>query len=177
VSALDRAQAALAELQPRLLPSRDGTPVFELRAEQIREACRILRDVCSFETNTFVTAIDRHPAEPRFQVCWQFLSVLHADRVRLSAQVTEEHPHVPSISDLYPGTQYSERECFDMFGIVFDGHASSAGGLKRLLMPDGFDHFPLRKDFPHQGIEPDRLYNEWFQRRFERHEQQHPSDV
>jgi len=64
---------------------------------------------------------------------------------------------VPSIIDLYPGAAYAERECYDMFGIVFDGHAD----LKRLLMPDGYDHFPLRKDFPHQGIEPDRLYREW----------------
>jgi NADH-quinone oxidoreductase subunit C len=55
-----------------------------------------------------------------------------------------------------------ERECFDMFGVVFEGHPA----LKRLLMPEDYDHFPLRKDFPHYGIEPDRLYREWERARF-----------
>jgi NADH-quinone oxidoreductase subunit C len=116
---------------------------------------------------------DHFPAEPRFELFWQFLSVQHNDRVRICARVSSEHPHVASIGDLYPGAQYSERECYDMFGVVFDGHQSHAGGLKRLLMPEGYDHFPLRKDFPHQGIEPDKLYNAWFQKRFERHEREH----
>lgn len=169
----ERVQAALAALNPKPIASRDGTAAFVIEAAHAREACRILRDVCGFETNTFVTAIDHYPAEPRFELVWQFLSVQHNDRVRLSARVSGEHPHVDTIGDLFPGTQYSERECFDMFGIVFDGHQSHAGGLKRLLMPDGYDHFPLRKDFPHQGIEPDKLYNAWFKQRFERHEAEH----
>ncbi|MBI5363618.1 MAG: NADH-quinone oxidoreductase subunit C [Planctomycetes bacterium] len=172
-NALDRVQSGLAALNPKSIAARDGMPAFEIEAEQVREACRLLRDACGFETNTFVTAIDHFPAEPRFELFWQFLSVQHNDRVRLSARVTGAHPHVASIGDLYPGTQYSERECYDMFGVVFDGHTSHAGGLKRLLMPEGYDHFPLRKDFPHQGIEPDKLYNAWFQRRFERHEREH----
>ncbi len=169
----ERVQTALAALDPKLVAARDGIPSFAVEAARAREACRLLRDVCGFETNTFVTAIDHFPAEPRFEVFWQFLSVQHNDRVRLSTRVTAEHPHVDTIGDLYPGAQYCERECFDMFGIVFDGHQSHAGGLKRLLMPEGYDHFPLRKDFPHQGIEPDKLYNAWFKQRFERHEAEH----
>lgn len=169
MSALERVQAALSDLNPKLVPARDGTPCFEIEAQHLHEACRRLRDVCGFETNTFVTAIDRFPAEPRFQLCYQFLSVAHNDRVRLYARVPGSEPRVATITDLWPGTEYSERECFDMFGIVFTGFA----GLKRLLMPEDYDHFPLRKDFPHQGIEPDALYNAWFKRRFERHEREH----
>lgn len=169
MSTLERVQAALNDLNPTVLPTRDGTPYLEVRAEHVHEACRRLRDVAGFETNTFVTAIDHYPAEPRFRVVYQFLSVSHNDRVRICARVSGADPRVQTVTDLWPGTQYAERECFDMFGIVFEGHA----GLKRLLMPEDYDHFPLRKDFPHQGIEPDALYNAWFQRRFERHEREH----
>lgn len=174
MSALERVQAALSDLNPIVLPpaaSADGTPYLEVPAEHVHEACRRLRDVCGFETNTFVTAIDHYPAEPRFRVVYQFLSVSNNDRVRLCARVADsaDGPRIQTITDLWPGTQYAERECFDMFGIVFEGHV----GLKRLLMPEEYDHFPLRKDFPHQGIEPDALYNAWFQRRFERHEREH----
>jgi NADH-quinone oxidoreductase subunit C len=111
-----------------------------------------------------VTAVDRFPAEPRFEVLWQLHSVANDERVRLRARVNGADPKVPTIVDLYPGAAFSERECFDMFGVVFEGHR----GLKRLLMPEGYDHFPLRKDFPHQGIEPDRLYREWDARRHQR---------
>jgi NADH-quinone oxidoreductase subunit C len=172
-STAERVQAALAALNPVARPARDGTASFEIDAQHVREACRLLRDEAGFETSTFVTAIDLFPAEPRFQVSWQFLSVQHNDRARIATRLPGGEPRVASIADLFPGAQYSERECYDMFGIVFEGHASHAGGLKRLLMPEEYDHFPLRKDFPHQGIEPDKLYNAWFQRRFERHEAEH----
>jgi NADH:ubiquinone oxidoreductase subunit C len=59
-----------------------------------------------------------------------------------------------------------ERECWDMFGIQFDGHEN----LRRLLMPEAYGHHPLRKEFPHQGIEPDRLYREWNRERIQRAE-------
>ena len=65
---------------------------------------------------------------------------------------------LPTCIDLWPGAAFSERECWDMFGIRFEGHVPN---LERLLMPEPYEHFPLRKDFPHQGIEPDRLYREW----------------
>jgi NADH-quinone oxidoreductase subunit C len=173
VSTLERVQAALSGLNVQILASRDETPHLSIEPADVREACRRLRDQAGFETNTFVTAIDHYPAEPRFQVCYQFLSVRHNDRVRLSARLAGEGARIDTIADLWPGAQYAERECFDMFGIVFAGHRSEAGELKRLLMPEDYDHYPLRKDFPHQGLEPDKLYNEWFNRRFERHERQH----
>jgi NADH:ubiquinone oxidoreductase subunit C len=203
----------MSGLSAKRASSRDGTAVLEIAASDAHEAARRLRDVAGFETNTFVTAIDRFPLEPRFEVCWQFLSLKHNDRVRLIARVADrggeptrhertpalanhlgDHvmvetqpggagvmrseptaeaippvgravdpnrpadlPSVPTIVDLFPGAAYFERECYDMFGIWFDGHPS----LRRLMMPEGYGHYPLRKDFPHQGIEPDRLYREW----------------
>ena len=158
---LDRIRPALAGLAVETTKSRDGTSVLETAAATVHELVARLRDAAGFELCTFVTAVDRFPAEPRFEVLWQLQSVAHGDRVRIRARVRSDGARVPTIVDLYPGAAFSERECYDMFGIVFEGHA----GLKRLLMPEGYDHFPLRKDFPHQGIEPDRLYREWDRQR------------
>jgi NADH-quinone oxidoreductase subunit C len=163
---LERIRPALGELAARSTTSQEGTLVLEIEAKDAHEAAERLRDACGFETCTFVTAVDRFPKEPRFEVAWQLHSLSNNERVRLRARVGGANPRVPTIVDLYPGAAFSERECFDMFGILFDGHA----GLKRLLMPEGYEHFPLRKDFPHQGIEPDRLYREWDERRHRRAE-------
>jgi NADH-quinone oxidoreductase subunit C len=162
LNTLSRIEPALAGLEFKVVAARDSIPCLEIGAADAHEVVRRLHDACGFDTCTFVTAVDRFPAEPRFEVVWQLHSLAHRDRVRVKARVADSR--IPSIVDLFPGAAYSERECFDMFGIVFEGHA----GLKRLLMPEDYDHFPLRKDFPHQGIEPDRLYREWDKRRHER---------
>lgn len=164
MSTLERVVGALGAIPHKVQQPRDGAVSIEIEAGVVLQALTALRDGAGFDTNVFVTAIDRHPAEPRFTVCYAFLSTTHNDRVRVQARIAGENPRIQSITPLWPGTAYSERECFDMFGIVFEGHA----GLKRLLMPQGYDHHPLRKDFPHQGIEPDRLYRAWDQRRRER---------
>lgn len=161
---LDRIQPALAGLDVRTSVSRDGISVLEIAPGSVHDLVARLRDAGGFEICTFVTAVDRFPAEPRFEVLWQFQSIAHGDRVRLRARVGGPRPSVPTITDLFPGAAFSERECFDMFGVLFEGHV----GLKRLLMPEGYEHFPLRKDFPHQGIDPDRLYREWDRRRHQK---------
>jgi len=161
---LDRIRPALAGIAVETSASLDGISVLEIAPGAAHDVVARLKDACGFEICTFVTGVDRFPAEPRFEVLWQLQSLAHADRVRVRARVPGTKPSVPTITDLFPGAAFSERECFDMFGIVFEGHA----GLKRLLMPEDYDHFPLRKDFPHQGIEPDRLYREWDRKRHER---------
>jgi NADH-quinone oxidoreductase subunit C len=161
VTDLDRIRPALAGLAVETSVSRGGTIVLETAPAAVHDLVARLRDACGFELCTFVTAVDRFPAEPRFEVLWQLQSLAHGERVRIRARVGGSKPSVPTIVDLYPGAAFSERECFDMFGVRFDGHE----GLKRLMMPEGYDHFPLRKDFPHQGIEPDRLYREWDRKR------------
>lgn len=169
VDAAERIEKALAGVPHHWLVPKDGVPAIAVEREHLREAFARLRDGAEFHANTFVTAIDHLPAadaperaaseprfEPRFEMVWQFLSIPHADRVRVSLRVAEGES-VPTCTHLWPGAAFSERECYDMFGIEFEGHV----GLKRLLMPDGYGHHPLRKDFPHQGIQPDRLYREW----------------
>lgn len=157
MSALERLKAAGAPASLVERASRDGNPCLGIDSAEAHALLSTLRDACGFETVTFLTAIDRGGSKGRFEVCWQLRSFEHTERIRVTTRIDEDAAHVRTVTDLWPGTAYMERECFDMFGITFEGHE----GLKRLLMPDGYDHFPLRKEFPHHGIEPDRLYREW----------------
>lgn len=157
MSALERVTSGLDGLAHSVREVEDGCACLEIDRESLRDIVTRLKDKLGFETNTFITAVDNMPAEPRYELTYQFLSIANNDRVRLKLAVGENECSVPTIADLYPGTQYSEREVYDFFGIRFEGHDD----LKRLHMPEAYDHFPLRKDFPHRGIEPDRLYREW----------------
>lgn len=134
----------------------DG-PVLVVEREDAHALLAELQSAAGFEANTFVTAIDRNEKSPRFEVHWGLLSVQHSERTRVMTRVPEDDPRVDSVVDLWPGSSFGERECFDMFGITFESNPD----MRRLLMPEEYDHFPLRKDFPHRGIEPDRLYREW----------------
>jgi len=153
--------AALEGLAVRTVSVRDGMAALELERECLHEALARLKGRAGFDQVSFVTAVDHYPAEPRFEVVHQLLCHARRERVRLKTRVAEGDAWVPSCIDLWPGAAYMERECYDLFGIRFEGHA----GLKRLLMPEEYSHHPLRKDFPHQGIEPGRLYREWDRRR------------
>jgi len=152
-----RVLAALEGLQHRFVEPRDAMTTVEIERADLHEVCLRLKQRAGFETNTFVTAVDHYPAAPRFEMAYQFLSYTHNDRVRVHLRLSEDAASVQTITDLWPGASFSERECFDLFGITFEGHPD----LRRLLMPQGYEHFPLRKDFPHQGIEPDKLYRTW----------------
>ncbi len=138
-----RIEAALVGLDHSVSSGPDGIARIAVERDLLHECLQRLRDRAGFSAVTFITAIDHLPREPRYEVSHQLLSI--------------DDAHVPTCTDLWPGASFSERECFDMFGIEFDGHPD----LRRLLMPQDYTHHPLRKDFPHQGIEPDRLYREW----------------
>ncbi len=153
----ERIAKALEGIDHQTSESRDGMTCVDVDRDGLHETLLRLRDFAGFSQITFVTAIDRHPAEPRFEVAHQLWACAYADRVRVRTRVNGDDPRLPSCVDLWPGAGFMERECFDMFGVGFDGHE----GLKRLLMPEEYEHHPLRKEFPHQGIEPDKLYREW----------------
>lgn len=157
MTVIDRLRSAGAEFEWNEVPSADGAACIEVAPENWHELFTTLKNECGQETVIFLTAVDRSPSEPRFELSAQLLSVTHGDRVRARCNLSGENPCVRTITDLFPGAAYAERECFDMFGVRFEGHED----LKRLLMPEGYGHFPLRKEFPHQGIEPDRLYRDW----------------
>ena len=156
----DRVNAALEGVAHERLVPRDGMTCIQVESGDVHALLTRL-GAAGFETCTLVTAIDHYPAEPRYAVVWQLLSVQHNDRIRVRTSIPGDAARVQTCIDLWPGAAFFERECYDMFGIQFEGHE----GLKRLLMPDGYGHHPLRKDFPHQGIQPDRLYREWDRKR------------
>ena len=93
------------------------------------------------------TCVDRYPVEPRFELNYHLVSIPRRDRIRLRTSVSVQHPVVDSLEPVWPGANWLEREIFDLFGIQFTGHTD----LRRILLPDGFESFPLRRDFPTEG--------------------------
>jgi len=152
----DRLSTWLGGVEHETVACADGMPTAVLARDALPRAFEALH-AAGFGGNTLVTAVDHLPLEPRFEVVWQFVAMPSAERVRLKTRVGEDDPTVPSCVGFWPGAAFSERECFDMFGIRFDGNPDP----RRLLMPEEYEHHPLRKDFPHVGIQPDKLYREW----------------
>jgi NADH-quinone oxidoreductase subunit C len=114
--------------------------------ETIREAAAT---VLAAGYNAFedMTAIDWLPSEPRFQLSYHILSHRYKERIRLRAWVDSADPAIESITSVWPGANYYEREVFDLFGIRFDGHPN----LRRIMMPEDWVGHPLRKDYPVEG--------------------------
>lgn len=115
----------------------------------IREACALLRANAEYPFNYLsdVTCVDWYPSEPRFEVIYHLLSIPRKERVRLKVKLDGSNPVVESITSVWPGANYFEREVFDLFGIRFTGHPY----LRRLLMPEDWEGNPLRKDYPVEG--------------------------
>ncbi|HKV03771.1 MAG TPA: NADH-quinone oxidoreductase subunit C [Candidatus Acidoferrales bacterium] len=94
-----------------------------------------------------ITAVDRFPAEPRFDLNYHLLSIERGLRVRLRLRLSGAEPAAPSVTSIWPTANWHERESFDLFGIRFHGHPD----LRRILMPDDWEGYPLRKDYPVEG--------------------------
>jgi NADH-quinone oxidoreductase subunit C len=127
---------------------RDEMTIWVQR-EAIREACALLRDDanCPFNYISDVTCVDWYPAEPRFEVVYHLLSIPRKERVRLKVRLEGDSPVVESVTSVWPGANYFEREVFDLFGIRFSGHPY----LRRIQMPENWEGHPLRKDYPVEG--------------------------
>jgi len=114
-----------------------------LRREHALDALHTAR-AAGFSLLTDLTAVDRYPAAPRFEIVYYLTAPEARSRIRLKVRVEEADPTVPSATAEWPGANWFEREVFDLYGIRFDGHPD----LKRILMPDDWEGHPLRKDFP-----------------------------
>ena len=132
---------------------RDDETVV-IKRDALEAVCRFLRDDtrCSFEIMMDLTAVDRLEMNesPRFEMVYHFKSLTHARRLRLKVRLTEDDCKIASIHHLWKAVDWYERECFDMFGIVFEGHPD----LRRILMYDEFEGHPLRKDYPIDKQQP-----------------------
>jgi len=101
-----------------------------------------------FNLLTDATCVDRYPVGPRFELNYHLVSIPRRDKVRLQVRVSGDDPVVDSLVPVWPGANWLEREIFDLFGIRFSGHPD----LRRILLPDDWEGYPLRRDYPVEGF-------------------------
>jgi NADH-quinone oxidoreductase subunit C len=128
-----------------------GELTFHIRREHLPQAARILRDdpALRFELCTGVSGV-HYPQDPgrELHAVYHLRSITHNRLIRLEVSAPDADPHIPSVVAVYPTNDWHERETFDFFGIVFDGHPA----LTRIMMPDDWLGHPQRKDYPLGGI-------------------------
>jgi NADH-quinone oxidoreductase subunit C len=149
VDALQEAYPDAGKAITKVVVDRDELTLHVDR-EHLIGVATVLRDDPNlrFELCSSVSGVDYLGTPNRLHSVAHLTSMTYRRRVRLEVSVSVEDPHVPSLTGLYPGTDWQERETYDMFGIVYDGHPA----LTRILMPDDWDGFPQRKDYPLGGI-------------------------
>lgn len=137
-------QTMRTRFQAEVSTFRDETTLW-IKADQIVEVCRVLRDELSFEMLEDETAVDYWPQEtPRFHVVYQLCSYTKKGRIALRVPLNGNAPSIPSITSIFPNANWHEREIWDLFGIRFENHPD----LRRILMPHDWEGHPLRKDYP-----------------------------
>jgi NADH-quinone oxidoreductase subunit C len=140
----------------------DGMAAIYIAREHVVDVCRALRDTppLAFAFVPDMAAVDYIPREPRFEVVLHLASLGvagfgdTAKRLRVKVRVPGNDPRMPTLSGLWPAMNWAEREVWDLFGIQFDGHPD----LRRLLMPEDWEGFPGRKDYPVQIKMTPKIY-------------------
>lgn len=118
-----------------------------------RELLRAAAEQCktdpalNFNLLSDATCVDRFPTEPRFELNYELVSIPRRARICLRTYVSVQHPVIDSLVPVWLGANWLEREIFDLFGVRFEGHPD----LRRILLPEDFEGFPLRRDFPTEG--------------------------
>jgi NADH-quinone oxidoreductase subunit C len=136
---------ALADLATDAKFDRDELTITVAR-ETIVAAAEALRQA-SYNYLEDITAVDWYPSEPRFQISYSILSFTLKQRIRLVVRLDGEDASLDSITPAWPAANFYEREIFDLFGVHFGGHPN----LRRIMMPEDWKGYPLRKDYPVEG--------------------------
>jgi NADH-quinone oxidoreductase subunit C len=135
----------------------DGMPTAFVDAGQLVAAGGALK-AAGFTVLVDALPVDYLPREPRFEMTYLLLNPggtgTTAARLRLKVRVSGTDPRLPTLSEVWPAANWAEREAFDLFGILFDGHPD----LRRILMPEDWEGYPLRKDYPVQIKAPVKTY-------------------
>ncbi len=128
-----------------------GRATLDVAPQSVRDVIAYLRDEDEepWERLMSLHGVDYLPAEPRLGVHYELLSMERADRLDVRTRVAVDDPRLPTVVDLHPTADFQEREVFDMFGVVFEGHPD----MRRILMPEDYEGYPQRRDFP-MGGEP-----------------------
>ena len=137
--------------EPFALSSEDklGELTVGIAPERLVEACLCLKLNLGFERLSTVTAVDRYPSEPRFELVYHVHSVSRNQRLRLKCRIAGENPEIDSVTPVWRSAGWYEREVFDLFGIRFRNHPD----LRRIMLPEDWEGYPLRKDYPITGVQ------------------------
>src|SRR5438445_123702 len=137
-------------LGPRLKNRTEfrGETTFFIAPEYLREIAKFCRDELSFDYLIDISSVDNFGDEPRFEVVYELYAITLSMHLRLKLAVSEDACAVDSVADIWPTANWHEREIYDMMGIRLNGHPD----LRRILMWEGYPFFPLRKDFPLEGL-------------------------
>jgi NADH-quinone oxidoreductase subunit C len=141
-------QEAVPAAQIESVPGVDLHATLFVGRDELPAVARALRDRpdLAFDLLADITAVDLWPREPRFELVYILVSIANRKRLRLKVRLAGQSAHVASVIGVWPAANWLEREVWDLFGIAFDGHPDP----RRLLMPEDWDGFPLRKDYPVQ---------------------------
>ncbi len=147
-SFIQRLQEWDAQAVAEVIEFRGETTVVVPR-EHLRRAAEFLVNdrALQFTFLSDITAVDKFPLEPRFELNYHLLSLEYRKRIRLKVRIPGDDPQVQSVTPIWPAANWHEREAFDLMGIRFEGHPD----LTRILMPDDWEGYPLRKDYPVEG--------------------------
>ena len=161
IDALSRAfPASAGRIEP--IESRDGMPTIVVPRELLVETAETLRDdpALRFALLADIVPVDYHPREPRYEVLYILVCLGTGGfgdapkRLRMKVRVPNEDARLPSLSSVWAAANWAEREAYDLYGLYFDGHPD----LRRILLPDDWEGFPMRKDFPVQIKAPVKTY-------------------
>lgn len=125
-----------------------GDTFIVIKTDALLEICRHLKENLHYIYLSDVFGIDRYTSEERFEVVYNLLSLKYHQRVFVKVRCEEENPEVDSVSGIWKAANWFEREVYDMFGVFFRNHPD----LRRIYMPEDFEYYPLRKEFPLLGI-------------------------
>ena len=137
-------------LGPKLQATAEfrGETTYTILSEDLRDVAKSCRDDLSFDYLLDITSVDNSGQEPRFEIVYELYSLTLAAHLRIKLSVSETVGAVDTVSDIWPTANWHEREIYDMMGIKFNHHPD----LRRILMWDGYPFFPLRKEFPLEGL-------------------------
>ena len=146
----NRQDTLSAALQARSLTVTQyaGEVSLTTTAERLRELLQSLRDEFGFDYLVDIGTTDHYTDAGRFEVFYNLFNIEQKQRIRVKVRVEEDQPELPSVVDLWPSANWHEREAYDMMGVRFVGHPD----LRRIYMPEDFQFYPHRKEFPLIGI-------------------------
>lgn len=127
----------------------NGTPSITIPNENLLNVCNILKNDFAFDQCRDAVGVDRFTKKNRFEIIYNLYSLSFKERLFIRVEIDGKNPESQSIVSVWKSADWYEREAYDMIGIKFTGHPD----LRRIYMPEDYEYFPLRKDFPLMGIE------------------------